>query len=141
MALKDDDYREILKDMRNSLRHAGLGGIDERIISELHGSQGPFYDLVYYLKLLIDEIALGGDEQIKNVLRRVRSSVETDSGHLIDGIEIQLSPEESDRYRTNKLVFGPDPALQEIVTDLRSVIEEIKEDHYNEANPDRGFKR
>ncbi len=141
MALKDDDYREILKDMRNSLRHAGLGGMDERIISELHGSQGPFYDLVYYLKLLIDEIALGADEQIKNVLRRVHSSVETESGHHVEGIEIQLSPEESDRYRTDKLVFGPDPALQEIVSDLRSVIEEIKEDRHNENHPEGGFKR
>ena len=141
MALTEKEYRDILTDMRNFIRQVGLGGIDERIISELHNMQGPFYELVYYLKLLVDEIALGSDEQIKSVLRRVRGSVETESGSPIQGIEVQLSPEEADRYRTKKLIFGPDPALQKIVTDLRAIIEELKSDHNSENNPNRGFDR
>jgi hypothetical protein len=86
MALSDNDYQNILKSMRNLLRQTGFGGIDERIIPELRGLEQPFQYLVSYLKLLIDEIALGADEQLKNVLRRVRSTVETESGGIGLGV-------------------------------------------------------
>ncbi len=139
MALTDNEYHEILHHIRKTINQVGLGGIDERIISEMHDAQGPFYELIYYLKLLVDEIALGSDEQIKSVLRRIRESVETETGEPIQGIELQLTPEEADRYRTKNFVFGPDPALQEIVAELRTVIAELKTDHFNENSSDRGL--
>ena len=141
MALNKDDYRDILTGMRKALRQAGFGGIDERILTELQGSEGPYYDLIYYLKHLIDEVALGADEQLRNVLRRVRQTVETESGASVEGIEVHLTQEEAERYHTKNIVFGPDPELQEVVALLRSIIEDIQADRNNDNNPNMDFER
>jgi hypothetical protein len=139
MALTESEYLDMLNSMRTMLGRAGLGGMDERIISDLRNLEGnsAYYQLIHYLKLLAEEVGLGADEQMRSVLRRFRASVKTQTGDHIQGIELQLSPEEADRYQIKKVVFGPDSLLQEIAADLRSIIDELKEDHYNENDPER----
>lgn len=137
MPLNEADYRDILRNAREMLRKAGLGGMDERIISEIRNAETPFYELVYYLKMLTEEIALGADEQLGSVLRRVRHTVETESGEPVKGIEVQLTAEESERYGTSKLVFGPDPELQEIVKELHSILNELIADRNRNSESDR----
>jgi len=137
-----DDYRDILRSTRKTLIDAGLGGVDERIVSDLRDLQGPFDELVHYIKLLIDEISLGADEQIKRVLRRVRASVHTESGEPIEGIEVRLSPEEHHRYGVERLIFGPDKTLQKIVTDLQLLLDELMTHRYGQDWPgNRGDRK
>lgn len=45
MPLRDEDYRDLLQSTRQAVRTAGLGSIDEQILSEIRGSEGPFHDL------------------------------------------------------------------------------------------------
>ena len=139
MPLNDRDYQDILQNLRRSLREQGFGGIDERIVSDIRGSEGSYYDLAFYLKHLIEEVSLGSDEQIREVLRRVRGAVHTESGQPVDGIRVQLSPEEAERYSTREVDFAPSSDLREIATELRGVLEEL---HADRDRPnDRGLER
>jgi hypothetical protein len=78
--MTNEDYRDILETTRRMLRELGLSGVDERIMSDIHGSEGPFWDLIYYMKHLTEEISLGSDAQLSGVLRRVRQHARTESG-------------------------------------------------------------
>jgi hypothetical protein len=44
--MTNEDYREILQSTRQMLKQAGLSGVDERIMSDIRGSDGPFWDLI-----------------------------------------------------------------------------------------------
>lgn len=84
--MTNDDYKEILQETRKLLMQRGLGGVDERIMSDIHGSEGPFWDLMYYLKHLSEEVSLGADTKLSSVLRRFRHYVGTESGDMVEGI-------------------------------------------------------
>jgi hypothetical protein len=127
--MTNEDYRDILQSAREMLRQAGLSGIDERIMSDIHGSDGPFWDLLYYLKHLTEEVALGSDAQLSNVLRRVRRHVRTESGETVEGIRVTVSDEDRGRYNVDYIDFTPDPQLGEIALQFRALIDELDEDY------------
>lgn len=132
--MTNEDYRDILDSTRRMLKEFGLSAIDERIMSDIRGSEGPFWDLTYYMKHLTEEIALGSDAQLSGVLRRVRQNVQTESGETIQGIRLDLVGEDRERYNLPHIDFSPDPALGEIVLELRSLIEELYVDHNHNSN-------
>jgi len=132
--MKDEDYRDILQFTRRALNKSGLGAIDERIMSDIHGSEGPFWDLTYYLKHLTEEVALGSDIHLSNVLRRVRRHVATDSGELIEGVRVMISDEDRERYGAKEIDFAPDSELGKLAEELRTLIKELYEDHQRESN-------
>jgi len=127
--MTDKDYREILEFARQTLKQAGFGGIDERIMSDMRGPEGPFWDLVYYLKRLTEELALGSDVQQGNVLRRIRRHVETESGQPVEGVRVVMSDEDRKRYDLEYIEFVPNPQFGEIAQELRALINELREDH------------
>jgi hypothetical protein len=132
--MKDEDYRDILQFTRSALRKAGLGAIDERIMSDIHGSEGPFWDLTYYLKHLTEEIALGSDIHLSNVLRRVRRHAGTESGEPIEGVKVIISDQDRERYNAREIYFAPDPELGELAEELRTLIGQLYEDHRSGSN-------
>jgi hypothetical protein len=132
--MTNEDYREILQSTRRMLREAGLSGIDERIMSDIRGSEGPFWDLTYYLKHLTEEVTLGSDVQLGNVLRRVRRHVRTESGEAVEGIRLTVSGEDQERYSVEQIDFAPNPELGEIARELRALIDELYEDHREDSN-------
>jgi len=127
--MTNEDYKEILQSMRKMLGNAGFGGIDERIMSDIHGSEGSFWDLIYYLKHLTEEVSLGSDVQLSNVLRRVRRHVQTESGDIIEGVRVTVSNDDRQRYDVEHIDFTPSPELGYIAKELRALIEELDEDH------------
>ncbi len=131
MPLGDEEYRDILQTLRQAVRKVGLGSVDERILPELRGSEGSFYDLTSYLKLLIAEISLGSDVQLGRVLRRVRQAAETESGRPIEGFRVQLTSEQARLYNTESFDFAPAPVIQEVVSELHAVLEELNSDWEN----------
>ena len=128
--MTDQDYREILRSTREMLRESGFSGADERIMSDLRGSDGPFWDLTFYLKHLTEEIALGSDDQLSGVLRRVRTNVQTESGETIQGVRVYMVGEDRKRYETDHIDFAPDPQLDEIASELRALLEELYDDYH-----------
>jgi len=132
--MTNEDYYEILESTRRMLRKFGLSGVDERIMSDIRGSEGPFWDLIYYLKHLTEEIALGSDAQIAGVLRRVRHNVRTEAGEEILGIRLDLVGEDRERYDMHHIDFAPDPVLGEIAQELRSLIDDLYDDHDRNSN-------
>jgi len=123
------DYLEVLQYIRQRLRELGFSGIDERIMSNLKGSDGPFWDLTYYLKHLAEEVALGSEGQLGNLLRRVRQNVQTESGDEIKGVRVMLSDEDRERYGEDVLNFTPDPNLDVMADELRSLIHDLGQNH------------
>lgn len=127
--MTNKDYQEILQTTRKALIHMGLGGIDERIMSDLRGSDGPFWDLMYYLKHLTEEVSLGADTQLSGVLRRFRRFVGTESGDIVEGVRVIISEEDRRRYEIDHIDFSPSPELGEIANELHALIEELHNDH------------
>jgi|MTBAKSStandDraft_2_1061841.scaffolds.fasta_scaffold06718_4 hypothetical protein len=127
--MTNDDYQEILQATRKMLMQMGLGGVDERIMSDIHGSEGPFWDLMYYLKHLSEEVPLGADTQLSSVLRRFRHHVGTESGDMVEGIRVIVSEEDRRRYDLDHIDFAPNPELSEIAHELHALIEELHKGH------------
>lgn len=132
MALKEEEYQDLFQSMRKTVRGAGLGSIDEKIMTRLKGSEGAFYDLTMYLRFLIEDMSLGSDFQLRTDLHRIREVTETESGHSIEGVRLQFTPEEARLYKTEAIDFVPMRANQKIVEELRSVLEELYFDWENQ---------
>lgn len=134
--MTNEDYRDLLQVTRMRVAELGLGALDERITSNMRGSDGPFWDFLFYLKHLREEIQLGSDVQYRETLRRVRQHVETESGVPVEGIRIEFSPEEAGRYNMRDLVITPSSELGGIGEELGSLIEELRRDR--EQNSETG---
>ena len=126
--MKDADYIALLRETRKLASALGLGAVDERIVSGLKRSEGPFWDLIFYLKHLREEIKLGSDSQYRETLRRARQYVTTEAGGPIKGIRIDFSPEDAQRYGTRELIVTPSPELDSIGNDLEELIVELGND-------------
>jgi hypothetical protein len=88
--MDNQDYRELLQATRDKVEELGLSALDERITSNMRCSDGPFWDLLFYLKHLREEIQLGSDIQYRETLRRVREYVQTESGAPVEGMRIEF---------------------------------------------------
>ncbi len=126
--MNDDDYRELLRFTRAQVRNIGLGAIDERIMSNMRGSDGALWDLTFYLKHLREEVQLGSDAEYRDTLRRVRRHVETESGRPIEGIRIELSPEDAERYGMRSFEITPNAELGAIAAEIGELIESLIEE-------------
>ena len=77
---------------------------------------------------------MGSDVQLGNVLRRIRSHVQTESGDTIEGIRITLSSEDRERYHMEHIDLAPNPELGKIAGELHALIDELYKDHQTEGN-------
>lgn len=136
--MNNEDYRSILEDMRRQAGDLGLRAIDERIISNMRGSEGPFWDLLYYLKHLREEVQLGSDVQYRETLRRIRRYVTTESGAPVSGIRIDFSPEDADRYRVSHLDLAPSRELGSIAEEIGALIEALNNDRQQTLESEGG---
>ena len=127
--MNNEDYRSLLQSTRAQVNKLGLSALDERITSNLKGSEGPFWDLLFYLQHLREEVQLGSDVQYRETLRRVRRYVETESGEPVEGIRIDFSAEEAERYNMRDLVIKPSRELSGIGEELGALIEALRSDH------------
>lgn len=103
-------------------------------MSDIRGSDGALWDLTYYLKHLTEEVSLGSDIQLGDVMRRVRHRVRTESGEPAQGIRVAFSEEDAARYEVDHIDFAPNPELGRIAADLRELIGEIHDDHRRTKN-------
>jgi hypothetical protein len=136
--MNNDDYRAILQETRRKAADFGLRAIDERIISNMRGSDGPFWDLLYYLKHLREEVQLGSDVQYRETLQRIRQHVVTESGAPVEGIRINFSPEDADRYGMTHLDLAPSRELGSIAEEIDSLIEALNNDRQRNSESEDG---
>jgi hypothetical protein len=123
--MNDEDYRELLRYTRTQIRRLNLGAIDERIMSNMRGSEGALWDLSFYLKHLREEIQLGSDTEYSETLRRIRRHVRTQTGGPVEGIRIDLSPEDAERYGMRSFDIRPSAELGEIAEELGLLMESV----------------
>ena len=135
--MNNEDYREILAFIRELLRKSDLGAIDERLVSELKGQEGAFFDLRRYLDLLRGEISLGTDTTLSGILRRFRSHVRTESGEEIAGVRMTLTGGDRDRLDREYIDFEPDSAFTELAAELKEIIALLDDDHKNDSTRNR----
>jgi hypothetical protein len=131
--MQNEDYREILAYIRELLRKNGLGAIDERLVSELKGQEGAFFDLRRYLDLFRGEISLGTDATLSGILRRFRRHVRTQSGEEIAGIRMTLTEGDGERLNRQFIDFEPDASFTELAKELQEIIALLDEDYRNEG--------
>jgi hypothetical protein len=135
--MNNEDYREILAFIRALLRKNDLGAIDERLVSELKGQEGAFFDLRRYLDLLRGEISLGTDTTLSGILRRFRRHVRTESGEEIAGVRMTLTEGDRERLDRQFVDFEPDASFTELAEELKEIIAFLDDDHKNEGRGNR----
>jgi hypothetical protein len=136
--MNNEDYRAILQDMRRQTSDLGLRAIDERIVSNMRGSEGPFWDLLYYLKHLREEVQLGSDVQYRETLRRIRQHVVTESGAPVEGIRIDFSPEDAARFGVRHIDLAPSRELGSIAEEIAALIEALNNDRDQSQGSESG---
>jgi len=134
--MNEQDYRELLRFTRAQVAKVGLGAVDERIMSNMRRSEGALWDLTFYLKHLREEIQLGSDAEYRETLRRVRRHVETQTGRPIEGIRIELSADDAERYGMRHFEITPNAELGEIATELSLFIESLTAEQNDESEPE-----
>jgi hypothetical protein len=134
MALNDNDYVEILEFLRQLLQENRLGAVDERLVNQLRGSDGPYYALVDYLKLLSAEASLRTDDQLRTVLARFRGVVATESGEPIQGIRVAFSETEGRVFQSDHMDLESDPEAQRLVRVLHQLIDDLNRDRNQQSN-------
>ena len=133
--MTNEDYRTLLRSTRTQVAELGLRALDERITLNMRGSDGPFWDLLYYLKHLREEIQLGSDTHYRETLRRVRHHVVTESGQPVAGIRIVFSAEEAERYGVHQLDLAPSQELGAIAEEFGRLIGALNADHEQNQEP------
>jgi hypothetical protein len=126
--MTEEDYREILQYARRKMNSFGLSSIDERIMSDLRSTEGPFEALLYYLKHLTEEVALGSDTHLDRVLMRLRRNTRTETDEPIEGVRLTISEQDRDQFGTDHIDFMPSSDLGQIREDLHALIDYLMED-------------
>ena len=127
--MTDSDYREILGAVRSRLRELGFGMIDERIMSNMRGSDGAFWDLEHYLKNLREEVRLGSDLQFREIMQRANRYIVTETGQPLRGIRIDFAIEEVERYQMRHLDIVPNSEMGWLAEELGNLLSELRIDH------------
>jgi hypothetical protein len=132
--MTDEDYRILLRETRSQIWNLGLSSLDEKITSDFRESDGPFYDLLFYLKHVREEVQLGADTQFRDTRRRVFRYVHTGSHEPVSGIRIDLTPEDIERYGMRYLDLAPSHEFGAVAKELAELIDALVEQHNQERN-------
>ena len=127
--MNDEDYREIYSYIRSLLKENRLADLDERILSDLKGREGAFFDLREYLHLLRAEIALGSDTSFSRTLRRFRRHVRTENGGDIAGLRLVFTEGDQDRVNQDFVDLVPSAAFTELAQELNQIISMLDNDY------------
>jgi hypothetical protein len=84
--MDDEDYRELLWFPRAQIRRLNLGAVDERIMSNMRGSEGVLWDLTFDLKHLLEEIQPGSDAEYSEPFRRIGRHVQISFAQICSGV-------------------------------------------------------
>ena len=127
--MTDDDYIDLLRSTRAEVLGLGLSELDNRITSDMGASDGPYWDLVFYLKHLRDEMQLGSDSQYREIIGRLRRFVRTESGEPIAGIRIEFSRKEAQRYGMSQFELVGNAEFGRLANEIGVLIKELDEDY------------
>ena len=128
--MTDDDYREILKLIRQALDRDGLSRIDEHIRSFDRPKEGAFEDLIQYLRRLTDEIRSSRSQPIDSILERFNKYVRTESGAPVQGIRVETGEGEYAYYEPSRSDLRDRRMLWNLASTIEALIEELEEEHH-----------
>jgi hypothetical protein len=130
MALSDTDCRDILTAIRRRVQEMGLRNIDDRILRDGEREEDAFRDLQSYLRQLAGEISIGGEVRTSETLRRLREFARTEEGGAIEGIIIELSPADAQRYGRDTIDLLASAEFDRLAKELRTLMGEIERERH-----------
>ena len=89
--MSSDEWVEVFNHLRLQVRVVGLTELDDIIASDFRTSQSPSRDTLRYLDTLISSLKERSQLGYKQALENLRNSVDTESGHPIEDIEIVMT--------------------------------------------------
>lgn len=126
--MDENEFEQLLHFIQRRMREAGLGGLDERIVSELRTEQPPpSVQLDRYLRMLRGELSLGTNDSVRRVLGRLRRIADVDQGGDIDGIDVVMTAGDAEIYGTSVVNLGGLPELDDLLEELGSLAAELRE--------------
>lgn len=109
--MNNDDYSEILSEVRSYMREIGLDALDSEIVLSLEDFDmessrsnrkfEPYQYLINYLNAFQKRINIGTEKQYEDMLARFQKNIKRDPDSPLDGIGLVLSQEETSLYKIN----------------------------------------
>ena len=127
MALRDQDYRELLEHLRRQVRRMGLSSLDDQLFGmDRPDIPDPLQDLRFYLKRLAEYVSLRSRETYSRTLSRLQDNVQTETGEPIAGIDLQMVGPDVERFGTRILTLEGSPReLDEVTSELHAILDLI----------------
>lgn len=124
--MNDNDFTELLQYLRGRLRRAGLGSLDERLLSSnVLSAETPSERLLRYLEMLEVEFSLQTDRSQAQLIERLRRVVATESGEPIQGVEVRFSEVDRELYGADRFDLWPTREMDTLVERLRALRSEL----------------
>jgi phosphoenolpyruvate carboxylase len=127
MPLNQEDYREILRHLRQRLREEGAADIDERLSTELRPSEDARADLLRYMEVLTGFLKQHSRRGYGAALRLLREYVYVEGGE-VEGIEIRLTPEDQEAYNVEVIDLAEQEDYAKLVEGLERLYNSLLEE-------------
>ena len=118
MAITEQEWKEIFAHTRTRAREVGLEEIDNQISMDFRSSASASLDFLRYLENLISAVVERSESGYEKTLDAIRESVATESGEIVQGIEIQIQDGDEG-------LFGIDSIDLAGLTDQSLLIQEL----------------
>ncbi len=133
--MDETEFAELDRYVRGRLLAVGRPDIDERIIEARLGDRsGRDLPVIDYLQAVRREFILGTDETPRQTLRRLASSVTTVDGEAPEGLVVEVSGSDRDRYGVDEFRLTGSAELDGIVAALDDLIAELRESRPDAPN-------
>ncbi|MGO4362275.1 hypothetical protein [Terrabacter sp. RAF57] len=126
--MNDEEYETLLQTLRLRTRGSGRADLDGLLMdSRVAEARGPREAVIGYLTGLRDEMSLGGEEVIRESMRRLRG-IPTESGLPIEGIVVDVTEQDRAAFGIDEIDLVGSPELDRAVREIDDLIRELRED-------------
>ena len=122
------EFSELLQYVREEVRRRGFGDLDQLLVrSRLADMEGAQRQLLAYLEGLRDEIALGSEDVMRQIMTRFRE-IRTADGRPVQGVVVAVEEADVPIYGTRRLDLAGSAELDDLVGQLDALMAELRED-------------
>lgn len=122
MALKENDWEEVLLHLRRRVREAGLAEFDARISADFQASDSRRGDVMSYLSMLISALKGRSRRTYELVLDDLRQTIDVKSNNAgVDGIELVVSEADRPLFGVERLPLVGIPEYESAIDQLAAL--------------------
>lgn len=126
--MNEDEYGRLLRTIRERTLSSGRSDLDGLLMnSRVSDADGSRAAVIGYLLGLRDEMSLGGQDVIRESMRRLRR-IPTESGGPIEGMVVDIRPQDRAAFGVEEVDLVGSAGLDAAVREIDELILELRRD-------------